>query len=132
MGCPLLDSLSHRSYDDADAHVVELDIADEIRGPSGAVHGGIVASLIDRAGAFVAVRASGRPVATSSANVHYLAAARRGPLRARAKSVRSGRHHGVVEVEIDDTGTGKAGRLVAKAVLTFQYLDGDQLVPKIG
>ncbi|HEX3982020.1 MAG TPA: hypothetical protein VHW93_12370, partial [Acidimicrobiales bacterium] len=51
MGCPLLDPLPHRSYGDGSAHVVELDITDGIRGPSGAVHGGLVASLVDRAGA---------------------------------------------------------------------------------
>ena len=75
MGCALLDRLPHRTYNEGDAHVVELEITDEIRGPVGAVHGGLIASLVDRVGAYAAVRASGRNVVTSTVTLSYLAAA---------------------------------------------------------
>jgi uncharacterized protein (TIGR00369 family) len=82
MGCPLLDRLPHRSYDEGDAHVVELEITDEMRGPGGAVHGGLIASLADRAGAYAVVRESRRGVVTSSIALSYLSAASVGPVRA--------------------------------------------------
>ena len=62
MGCELFDGLIHRTYNDGATHVVELEITDEIRGPAGAVHGGMIASLVDRAGAYAAVQASGHGV----------------------------------------------------------------------
>jgi uncharacterized protein (TIGR00369 family) len=121
MGCPLLDQLSHRTYDEDGSHVVELDVADEMRGPSGAVHGGLVASLVDRAGAYAVHRDSGRSVATSSVALSYLAAARVGPLRAVATNLRIGGRQGVVEVRVFDT--GRDGMLVATALLTLSYVD---------
>jgi uncharacterized protein (TIGR00369 family) len=120
LGCPLLDQLPHRSYNQGDAHVVELDITDEIRGPAGAVHGGLIASLADRAGAYAAVRASGRSVVTSSIALSYLSAATEGPIRAVATTLRVGRQQGVVEVRVHDAGRGD--RLVATALLTLSYL----------
>ena len=121
MGCPLLDQLSHRSYDVDRDHVVELDISDDIRGPTGAVHGGLVASLVDRAGAYAVHRDSGRAVATSSVALSYLAAARAGPLRAVATNLRIGGRQGVVEVRVFDTGGDDV--MVATALLTLSYVD---------
>ncbi len=120
MGCPLLDQIPHRSYDENGTHVVELNITDEIRGPSGAVHGGIIASLIDRAGAYAAVRDAGRPVVTSSVALSYLAAATVGPLRAVATTLRIGRRQGVIEVHLRDSGPGS--RLVATALITLSFV----------
>jgi uncharacterized protein (TIGR00369 family) len=119
MGCPLLDQMPNRSFDRGETHVVEVDITDDMRGPSGAVHGGLIASLVDRAGAFAAHRASGRSVATSSVALSYLAAANAGPLQASATMLRSGRRQGVVEVRVHDVGSG--GVLVATALLTLSY-----------
>ena len=116
MGCPLLDQLSHRTYDEDGSHVVELDVADEMRGPSGAVHGGPV----DQAGHQAAVD-GGRSVATSSVALSYLAAALVGPLRAVATNLRIGGRQGVVEVRVFDT--GRDGMLVATALLTLSYVD---------
>jgi uncharacterized protein (TIGR00369 family) len=123
MGCPLLDELPHRSYDVDGRHVVELDIVDSMRGPSGAVHGGLVASLADRAGAYAAVRAGQRSVVTSSVALSYLSGATAGPLRAEATVLRSGRQQGVVEVRLHDGGRHDA--LVATALLTVSYLPGE-------
>lgn len=123
MGCDLLDGLPHRSYDEEGAHVVELDITDGIRGPRGAVHGGIVACLVDRAGAYAAVRSSGRPVVTSGVALSYTASARVGPLRAVAVVLRVGAQQGVVEVRVYDRGL--ENRLVATALLTMSFLPGE-------
>ncbi len=123
MGCALLDQLSHRTYQDGDAHVVELDITKEIRGPVGAVHGGLIASLVDRAGAYAAVRASGRSVVTSTVSLSYLAAATRGPLAAAAVPLRVGRRQGVIEVRVRDRGHDDL--LVATALLTLSFVSGD-------
>ena len=120
MGCALLDQLPHRTYNDGDSHVVELDITDEIRGPVGAVHGGIIASLVDRAGAYAAVQASGRGVVTSTVALSYLAAATRGPLRAAAVPLRVGGRQGVIEVRVHDRGDDDL--LVATALLTLSFV----------
>jgi uncharacterized protein (TIGR00369 family) len=120
MGCPLLDQLPHRSYDEDGTHVVELDITNDIRGPSGAVHGGLIASLVDRAGAYAVHRDSQRTVVTSSVALNYLAAASAGPLQAVATTLRIGRRQGVVEVRVHDA--GRDHLLVATALLTLSYL----------
>jgi len=130
MGCALLDQLPHRTYDDGDAHVVELDITDEIRGPVGAVHGGLIASLVDRAGAYAAVRASGRSVVTSTVSLSYLAAATRGPLRAAAVPLRVGRRQGVIEVRVHDRGIDDL--LVATALITLSFVDDAVSGPRAG
>ncbi len=122
LGCPLLDRLSHRHSTDGDHQVVELDISDDLRGPGGSVHGGLLASLIDCAGASAVKHASGRLPATSNLSISYLAAGRIGPLRAVAKPLRIGKHHGVAEVHVHDV--GKDQRLVATAFVTLNFLDG--------
>ena len=127
MGCPLLDQLPHRSYDEGDAHVVEVEITDDMRGPSGAVHGGLIASVVDRAGAYAAHRAGRRSVATSGVALSYLASADTGPLRAVATALRVGGRQGVVEVRVHDA--GKDDLLVATALLTLSYVDAPGLFP---
>jgi len=128
LGCPLLDSLSHRYSADGDCQVVELDISDNLRGPGGAVHGGLVASLVDCAGASAVARASGRLPATSNLSISYLAAGRVGPLRAVAEPLRIGKNHGVAEIHVYDV--GKEERLVATALVTVNFLDGTDFTQK--
>ena len=123
MGCQLLDQLRHRSYDQDGVHIVELEVSDDILGPGGAVHGGIIASLVDRAGAYAIAQASQRVVATSNMALNYLALADVGPLRAMASTLRVGRQLGVVEVKVVDA--GRDDRLVATALVTLSYLTGD-------
>ena len=123
MGCQLLDQLRHRSYDQDGVHIVELEVSDDILGPGGAVHGGIIASLVDRAGAYAVARDSQRVVATSNMALNYLALADVGPLRAMASTLRVGRQLGVVEVKVVDA--GRHDRLVATALVTLSYLTGD-------
>jgi uncharacterized protein (TIGR00369 family) len=123
MGCQLLDQLHHRSYDEDGVHIVELEVSEDILGPGGAVHGGIIASLVDRAGAYAVARDSQRVVATSNMALNYLALAEVGPLRAMASTLRVGRQLGVVEVKVVDA--GREDRLVATALVTLSYLTGD-------
>src|ERR1700676_1901025 len=130
MGCALLDQLPHRTYNDGHAHVVELEITDEMQGPVGAVHGGLIASLVDRAGAYAAVQASGLSVVTSTVSVSYLAAASRGPLRAAAVPLRVGRRQGVIEVRVHDRGHDDL--LVATALLTMSFVSGESAPPRAG
>ena len=68
------------------------------------MHGGLVASLIDCAGASAVAQASKRPPATSNLTVSYLAAGRVGPLRAEAELLRLGQNHGVCSVRVYDNG----------------------------
>jgi uncharacterized protein (TIGR00369 family) len=79
-----------------------------------------MASLVDRAGAYAAVRDAGRPVVTSSVALSYLAAANEGPLRAVATTLRIGRQQGVIEVHIRDA--GRDSRLVATALITLSFV----------
>jgi uncharacterized protein (TIGR00369 family) len=123
MGCPLLEQIPHRSYDEAGAHVLEVEIVDEIRGPAGAVHGGVIASIVDRAAAYAAVQATSNPVVTSSVALSYLDPATEGPLRASAVVLRAGRRQGVVEVRVHDV--GRDNLLVATALLTVSYVAGE-------
>ncbi|MGH9081478.1 MAG: PaaI family thioesterase, partial [Acidimicrobiales bacterium] len=109
---------------------VELEVTDEMRGPGGAVHGGLVASLVDRAGAYAVARDSRRPVATSNVALSFLASASAGPLRAAATALRIGRRQGVAEVKVYDT--GRDDRLVATAVVTLSYLPDDSAQPRVG
>jgi uncharacterized protein (TIGR00369 family) len=119
----MLDELPHRFRIDGEQVTVELDITDGMRGPSGAVHGGLVASVIDCAGAIAVARASERLVATASASISYLAAGRIGPLLASATAIRIGSHHGVAEVRVCDA--GQDDRLVASALVTLSFLSGE-------
>jgi uncharacterized protein (TIGR00369 family) len=130
MGCPLLDQLTHRSFDDGGIHVVELEITEVMRGPGGAVHGGLVASLVDRAGADAIARDSGHAVAASNLTLSFLASATGGPLRAEATTLRAGRRQGVAEVKVYDA--GRDDRLIASGVVTHSYLPEDTTQPRVG
>lgn len=125
LGCPLLDVLPHRQLPDRpEGQIVELEITDDIRGPGGAVHGGLVCSLADCAGASAVARASGRLVATTSVNISLLAAGRVGPLRAIGTPLRITQQQGTAEVKIYDA--GKDNRLIASALLTCSFLPGEE------
>lgn len=128
LGCPLFDALPHRHILDGDEHIIELVVRDEMRGPGGAVHGGLVAILIDTAGACAVTRASKRPPATSNLSISYLAAGRIGPLRAEAAALRIGQHHGVCDVRVYDV--GRDHRLIATATVTINFLDGSDFEQK--
>ena len=122
LGCVLLDELPHRQTRQGDDIVVELDMRDDMRGPAGSLHGGIVAVLVDCAGASCVAAAGARPVATLQTSIEYLAAARVGPIRAVATLLRASKAFGVADVKVFDV--GKDNRLVAAAHVTVSYLEG--------
>jgi len=122
LGCVLLDELPHRQTRRGDDIVVELDMRDDMRGPAGSLHGGIVAVLVDCAGASCVAAAGARPVATLQTSIEYLAAARVGPIRAVATLLRASKAFGVADVKVFDV--GKDNRLVAAAHVTVSYLEG--------
>jgi uncharacterized protein (TIGR00369 family) len=80
------------------------------------VHGGVIAALIDVAGAAASFSgaASGALGATSTLAISYLAAADGVDLLAEARVVQRGRSQTVADVEVRDTD----GRLIAKALST--------------
>ncbi len=129
LGCEFFEALQYRRLEVDGQQVVEIDITDDLRGPAGSLHGGLVAMLIDIAGAGCLTAVSGRPVATASASIDYLSAGRVGPVRAVPELLRSSDTLGVAEVRVFDV--GKDNRLMAAALVTCRYLPGDTFVRNV-
>jgi uncharacterized protein (TIGR00369 family) len=116
LGNAYFNQLSYRFVDgDADA-TVEIDITDDLRGPTGAVHAGITLLLADVAGSMAIAARTERAGATASVSVHCLAAARVGPLRATATMLRASKNSALADVRVVDAGNND--RLVAVAHVT--------------
>ena len=83
----------------------------------GAVHGGVLAALVDTAGGLATYIALPRVkrVATIEMKINYLEAVEGGTVEAEARLIRCGRHVAVVDCEIRDHDQ----RLVGKALMTF-------------
>ncbi|WP_420997975.1 PaaI family thioesterase [Cupriavidus sp. 30B13] len=85
------------------------------------VHGGVIATLIDVAGAAASVSGCDagnlRGGATSSLNIQYLEAAKAASLRAVASVIRRGRKQVVSEVSVYAEGADEA-ELVARALMS--------------
>jgi 1,4-dihydroxy-2-naphthoyl-CoA hydrolase len=83
----------------------------------GVVHGGVLAALADTSGGLATYMACplGTRVATIEMKINYLEGVERGSVTSDAKVVRIGRHIAVVDCDVTDD----AGRLVAKALMTF-------------
>lgn len=126
LGCAFFDQLPHSPVDVDDGFAVEIDVTDDMRGPAGSVHGGLVSMLVDVAAAAAISRATLRPVATASTSIQYLAAGRVGPLRATGTVLRSSDALGVVDVKVVDV--GREDRLVAAAHVTLRFLSGEGYV----
>jgi uncharacterized protein (TIGR00369 family) len=126
LGCDFFDQLDARHIADDDGIHLDLEITDDLRGPGGAVHGGLVTMLVDVAGAYCLAVASGKLVATATTSIEYLAAGRIGPLRATGEAVRVSANRGVARVEVVDR--GKADRPVAVALVSVSFLAGDDFV----
>jgi uncharacterized protein (TIGR00369 family) len=116
LGNAYFNQLSYRFLEgDADA-TVEIDITDDLRGPTGAVHAGITLLLADVAGSMAIAVRTERVGATSSVSVHCLAAAKVGPLRATATLLRASKNSALADVRVVDAGNDD--RLVAVAHVT--------------
>lgn len=130
---PLQRHLGMHYLDDLDSPpadgsaTVQCDVRDELRGPAGSVEGGLVATLLDTAGATAASRALDGLVATQSLNISFLSPVKVGPAVAVGMPVRVGKRDAVVEVRLTDAGNGD--RLCAIALLTAVRI-GDR--PSLG
>lgn len=99
---------------------IEIDVRDDLRQPSGVLHGGVTATLIDTAMAF-AVRShldDTEPTATIDLTVHYLRPLVDGKAVCTARVVRPGKRIFTVSADVH----GENGKLVATALSTYTRL----------
>lgn len=100
-----------------DIAVISIEMRDDLRQPSGVLHGGVTATLIDTAMAF-AVRTRlpvNEATATIDLTVHYLRPHISGTLTCTAKVVRAGKRIFTVSAEV----RGTDGKLIATAISTY-------------
>jgi len=102
---------------DGDLVTVELDLRDDLRGPTGNLQGGIIATLVDVAAASTAALSGTGLIRTTEMTVHYLAPGKVGPVRAVGELLRSGAR--VVDVEVRVFDVGVDSRLMAVALAAF-------------
>jgi acyl-coenzyme A thioesterase PaaI-like protein len=77
---PVLDAFGIRTVDAASGHV-ELEPNEYVENSLGAVQGGAVACIVERAAELALSHAAGRPLAPVGLQLTYLALAREGPIR---------------------------------------------------
>jgi len=97
--------------------VVEIEMRDDLRQPSGVLHGGVTATLIDTAMAF-AVRTyltDTEPTATIDLTVHYLRPHVEGKAICTARVVRPGKRIFTVSAEVHN----EDGTLIATGLSTY-------------
>ena len=128
LGCEFLDQIPVRRSQDGDEYTVEIDLTDDLRGPAGSMHGGLVTALVDIAAATAVAAVSGRLVATASTSTEYLAAGRVGPIRAIGKVERLSDSRAVAAVRVVDH--GKDDRVMALALVGMSFLSGDSYLGK--
>ncbi len=97
--------------------VLRMRVTSRHKQVHGVVHGGILAALADTAGGLAAYMAlpRGTRLATLEMKINYLEPVDRGTLVAEARVLRKGRNFLVVDCDV----LGPAGRLAAKALMTF-------------
>ena len=103
-----------------DEAVISIDMRDDLAQPSGVLHGGVTATLIDTAMAF-AVRthlADHEFTATIDLTVHYLRPHTEGKVTCTAKIVRAGKRVFTVSADVEN----EAGKLVATGLSTYTRL----------
>ena len=107
---PVLETL------EPDACVLLLPYREGLTNVSGAIHGGVLATLADTAVAFaLSTNFDGKMgFATADLTIHFLARART-DVRARARIVKKGRRINVGEVEMVDA----EGRAIARCLASF-------------
>jgi acyl-CoA thioesterase len=100
-----------------DEAVIRIEMRDDLRQPSGVLHGGVTATLIDTAMAF-AVRtrlAIDDATATIDLTVHYLRPHLSGTFTCTAKVVRAGKRIFTVSADV----INETGKLIATAISTY-------------
>jgi uncharacterized protein (TIGR00369 family) len=99
--------------------VMEMQITPKVVNGSGALQGGLLATLVDSVAGFCVMQGdvAGRRPATSEMQISFLAGARVGPVRAAAHVLRRGGRSVVVRVDVRDVGADDL--LVAAGTLRF-------------
>ena len=100
--------------------VITMEMRDDLRQPSGVLHGGMTATLIDTAMAF-AVRthlADHESTATIDLTVHYLRPHTKGTVTCTAKVVRGGKRIFTVSADVEN----EEGKLIATGLSTYTRL----------
>lgn len=105
---------------------VTIPVTPRVTNPSGALQGGLLATLVDVAAGRAAFErvGPGRHVPTTDLTVHYLSAVLVGPALAVARVRRVGRTSVVVQVDVHD-----AGRDVLAATATLGFAVRDERQP---
>ncbi len=101
--------------------VVEIDMRDDLKQPSGVLHGGVTATLIDTAMAF-AVRTyltDTEPTATIDLTVHYLRPHIAGKAICTARVVRPGTRIFTASADVHS----EDGKLIATGLSTYTRLE---------
>lgn len=101
--------------------VIEIEMRDDLKQPSGVLHGGVTATLIDTAMAF-AVRtylSDTEPTATIDLTVHYLRPHVDGKAICTARVVRPGKRIFTVSAEVHN----EQGKLIATGLSTYTRLE---------
>ncbi len=103
-----------------DVAVIKIEMRDDLRQPSGVLHGGVTAALIDTAMAF-AVQTRLAPTestATIDLTVHYLRPHMSGTFTCTASVVRAGKRIFTVSADV----VNEDGKHIATAVSTYTRL----------
>jgi uncharacterized protein (TIGR00369 family) len=100
-----------------DEAVIKLAIRDDLRQPSGVLHGGVTATLIDTAMAFAVRTRLGREekTATIDLTVHYVRPHIEGEISCTATVVRAGKRIFTVSAEVHNG----EGKLIATGLSTY-------------
>ena len=100
-----------------DEATISVEIRDDLRQPSGVLHGGVTATLIDTAMAY-AVRTRLEPTAATATidlTVHYLRPLVEGRATCIAKTVRAGKRIFTVSAEVFNS----EGKIIATGLSTY-------------
>lgn len=100
-----------------DLAVISIDMRDDLRQPSGVLHGGVTATLIDTAMAFAVRTRLGLTEATATIDltVHYVRPHMTGKFVCTAKVVRAGKRIFTVSADVH----GSEGKLIATGLSTY-------------
>lgn len=100
-----------------DVATLSMEMRDDLRQPSGVLHGGVTATLIDTAMAFAVRTRLTKDAATATVDltVHYLRPHTEGLVTCTAKVVRAGKRVFTVAADV----TNANGKLVATALSTY-------------
>ena len=105
-----------------DEAVIEIEMRDDLRQPSGILHGGVTATLIDTAMAFAVITRLDPEDKTSTVDltVHYLRPHLAGTITCTARVVRAGKRVFTVSADV----TNDSGKHIATGVSTYMRVSG--------